>query len=115
MGNQQRYVHTAVRRFYGANWIQLCDLLKISPQTYGAFNSTENMIGLQLPRQEFGDEKIGNMVRSLRLVYSTQEESVEIRCYLHGTRYYKFVFFESTIAVSEDTHENVRQSTNQTV
>lgn len=107
MGNPHRYVHSAVRRFYDRHWLQFCDLLKVEPQTLGAFNNQGDMIGLSLP----DDSDIETMTKSLRLMYSVKEEGVEVRCYLFGTRYYKFVFFEQTIAVSEDDNENVRKRT----
>ncbi|AXG67268.1 hypothetical protein HOU09_gp224 [Dickeya phage vB_DsoM_AD1] len=107
MGNPHRYVHSAVRRFYDRHWLQFCDLLKVEPQTLGAFNNQGDMIGLSLP----ADSDIEAMTKSLRLMYSVKEEGVEVRCYLFGTRYYKFVFFEQTIAVSEDDNENVRKRT----
>ena len=107
MGNPHRYVHSAVRRFYDRHWLQFCDLLKVEPQTLGAFNNQGDMIGLSLP----ADSDIETMTKSLRLMYSVKEEGVEVRCYLFGTRYYKFVFFEQTIAVSEDDNENVRKHT----
>ncbi|ARW58868.1 hypothetical protein HOS33_gp228 [Erwinia phage vB_EamM_Y3] len=112
MVNAHRYVHTAVRRFYAPHWIQFCDQIKVSPQTHGAFDKQDNMLGLQLPRNLF-DQRIDQMVRPLKLVYSVKENEVESRCYLFGVRYYVFVFFEEVIAVSEDTYENVRSRTQQ--
>ncbi|AWY08496.1 hypothetical protein HOT49_gp231 [Erwinia phage vB_EamM_Alexandra] len=107
MGNTHRYVHTAERRFYGKQWITLCDLIRVEPQTLGAFDKQGDMIGLSLPR----DFDVDSATKSLRQMYTTTDENVEVRCYLLGTRYYKFVFFEQTIAVSEDTHENVSKHT----
>lgn len=109
MGNPHRYVHVADRRFYAKHWLQLCDLIRVEPQTLGAFNSQGDMIGLTLPAAT----DVGEMVKSLRLMYTTKDDGVEVRSYLFGTRYYKFVFFEQTIAVSEDDNENVRKYSNQ--
>ncbi|QZE56765.1 hypothetical protein pEaSNUABM20_00229 [Erwinia phage pEa_SNUABM_20] len=107
MGNPHRYVHSAERRFYERHWLQFCDLLKVEPQTLGAFNKQGDMIGISLPV----DSDITEMTKSIKLMYSVTEDDVEVRCYLFGTRYYKFVFFEQTIAVSEDDDENVRKRT----
>ncbi|QZE58791.1 hypothetical protein pEaSNUABM28_00234 [Erwinia phage pEa_SNUABM_28] len=107
MGNPHRYVHTAQRRFYGKHWVSFCDLIRVEPQKYGAFNSQDDMIGLTLPK----DFDVAEATKSLRQIYVTTDENVEVRCYLFGTRYYKFVFFEQTIAVSEDTDENVSKYT----
>jgi len=107
MGNQHRYVASVERRFYGPQWLALCDLIKVEPQTCGAFAKNGHMMGLTLPK-EFDVEAA---TKSLRLVYAVKEEDVAVRCYLFGTRYYKFVFFEQTIAVSEDDYENVRKRT----
>ncbi|QZE59473.1 hypothetical protein MPK66_gp229 [Erwinia phage pEa_SNUABM_2] len=107
MGNPHRYVHTAQRRFYDKHWIGFCDLIRVEPQTCGAFDKQDDMIGLSLPR----DFDVDTATKSLRLIYTETDENVEVRCYLFGTRYYKFVFFEQTIAVSEDTNENVSKHT----
>lgn len=107
MGNPHRYVHTAQRRFYGKHWISFCDLIRVEPQTYGAFDKQDDMIGLTLPR----GFDVDSALKSLRQIYDTTDENIEVRCYLFGTRYYKFVFFEQTIAVSEDTNENVSKHT----
>lgn len=107
MGNPHRYVHTAVRRFYDKHWLQLCDLIRVEPQTLGAFNTQGDMIGLSLPV----DTDVEALTKSLRLMYATKEEGVEVRSYMFGTRYYKFVFFKGMIAVSEDDNENVRKRT----
>ncbi|QZE60141.1 hypothetical protein pEaSNUABM35_00224 [Erwinia phage pEa_SNUABM_35] len=107
MGNPHRYVHTAQRRYYGKHWIGFCDLIRVEPQTYGAFDKQDDMIGLSLPR----NFDVDAATKSLRLIYTTNDENVEVRCYLFGTRYYRFVFFEQTIAVSEDSNENVSKHT----
>lgn len=103
MGNVHRYVHGAIRRFYGRHWMEFCDLIHVSPMQQGAFNGQGDMIGLQLP----ADADVAAMTKSLRMVYSVTEADVLSRCYLFGGRYYRFTFFDHTIAVSEDDHENV--------
>ena len=109
MGNPHRYVATATRRYYDKHWLRFCDLIRVEPQTLVAFNDQGDMIGLQLA----ADADVDAMTKSLRLMYSHTENGVEVRSYLYGTRYYKFVFFEHTIAVSEDDDEIVRKNSNQ--
>lgn len=103
MSNPHRYVATAQRRFYSKGWLEFCDHIRVEPQKIGAFNSQGDLIGLQLPT----DFDVTAVTRSLRLTYSVTEEGVEVRCYLFGARYYKFVFFDQTIAVSEEDYEIV--------
>lgn len=107
MANTQRYVDSVVRRFYGPHWLAFSTLLRVVPQTQGAFDKNGHMIGLQLPI----DFNVEESTKSLRKMYSSKEDGVQVSCYLMGTRYFKFVFFDSTIAVSEDTDENVRKHT----
>ncbi|QYW03190.1 hypothetical protein pEaSNUABM14_00229 [Erwinia phage pEa_SNUABM_14] len=105
MSNQHRYVASAQRRFYSKNWLEFCDLIRVEPQKIGAFNKQGDLIGLQLPV----DFDYTTATKSLRLMYAVKEEGVDMRCYLFGARYYKFVFFEKTIAVSEEEYEIVSQ------
>lgn len=111
--NTHRYVTSVERRFYAAHWLAFCDLIRVEPQKYGAFAKNGHMIGLQLPRSIFTADALIESVRSLRMFYNVTENGVEMRCYLLGARYYKFVFFEDTIAISEDDDENVRKRTSQ--
>lgn len=111
MGNTHRYVAIAARRFYGAHWVKFCDLMRVDPQKVAEFDKTDVMIGVKLDRSEYSDERIADSLKSLRMVYSTTIEGLPTRCYLHGTKYFKFIYFESIVAISEDTHEIVRQFT----
>lgn len=107
MANPHRYVSSVERRFYGPHWLALCDLIRVEPQKYGAFAKNGHMIGLKLPI----DFDVEGQTKSLKLIYDVKDNGVRMSCYLMGTRYYQFVYFEQTIAVSEDTYENVRQRT----
>ncbi len=113
MVSTHRYVSNVERRFYAPYWLSFCDHLKLAPQTYGAFAKTGHMIGLKLPRDIYTDDKVVDMVRSLRMFYEETQDGILIRCFLFGSRYYKFVFFEDAIAISEDDDENVRRRTSQ--